>query len=589
MSRVRYAVAAVLAIEVGAAWAASSGEPARVEGDALLRAMQAESTRALGSLSLGDLDRPYFIEYAVSDLEVVDVTASLGALVESERSRIRPLRADVRVGSYDLDNSEFLGRQAYFPWASTFLATDDDENALRHDLWLATDAAYKKALEQIAAKRAVLRNRVRDQAVPDFSKEQPQRHAGPAPAPSADAARLEGLARRLSAVFRAFPAIQDSEVEIAWLRGSRYLVNTEGTAIREPWNLVSLVARATLQASDGMRIWHYAPTFARDPDHLPSEEVLLAAVRKMAGEILALAAAPALDRYVGPVLVTGPAAPELLAQLLAPELSGQRPPLLEDERMSFRLPQARFAERLGRKVLPTFLGVVDDPTLESFGDEPLFGGYRFDAQGVPARPVVLVENGILKSLASSRRPRKEIPSSNGHARATAYAPPIASVSNLVVRSATGETRDDLVRRLIDSCRAQGMEYGLRIDRLDLPALSGRDDPGVRRGTPETIQPPTLAYKVFVADGHEELVRGLAVTEMSVRTLREVVAAGGEPVVWTRPYLPRSLWLGSPGALGTESLPVSIVSPSLLLDELELKRPEGAAEKPAILPSPLAAP
>ncbi len=569
---------------------AASGPPAgatpRPETDAILAAMQQELSRAVSSLRLETLEKPYFVEYAVSDLATFDLTASFGALVESRVDRSRPLRVDVRVGDYDLDNSEFLGRQSSFSWASSGLVLEDDVTALRHDLWYATDTAYKRALEQIAQKRASLRNRVLREPLPDFARAEPQRFSGPNPAAGFDQARWEAVAKRLSAVFREFPAIEESRVVLHALSGSRYLVNSEGTAIRQPWALASLVVSGSTRAPDGMQLWHYAPFHAHDLAQLPEESALTVSVRRMAGELSALASAPVLDRYIGPVLFTGPAAPEVFAQLLAPELSGQRPPLTEDERMAARLPQARLAERLGRRVLPAFFSVVDDPTKGEFSGRSLLGSYRFDDQGVPAQALSLVEKGVLKSFVMSRRPRKEIPASNGHGRSSAYGSPTAEIGNLILEAAPGKDPDELKRDLIESCRAQGMEYGLRIDLLDVPFLSGREETvGRGRGERETITPPVIAYKVYVADGREELVRGLSVSEMSVRTLREITAAGREPVVWSRPYVGRGLGFSSPGPLGIDSLAVSVAAPAVLFDELELRKPEGPQTKPALLPNP----
>jgi len=236
--------------------------------DPLLQAMRQELSRAMSSLQLEQMERPYFIEYALDDLETLDLAASFGMLLGSRHERSRPLRVDVRVGSYEQDSSEFLGRQSQ-PWGfASSLVLEDDVTALRHDLWYVTDAAYKRALEQIAQKRAALRNKVQTEQIPDFAQAEPQRFLGPVPTLALDVTKGEGVARRLSAIFREYPQIQESRVIVHALRGSRYLVNSEGTEIRQPLTLASLVASASTQAPDGMRLWHYVPLHAPDPARL---------------------------------------------------------------------------------------------------------------------------------------------------------------------------------------------------------------------------------------------------------------------------------------------------------------------------------
>ena len=110
--------------------------------------MRDELVRSTDTLQLEELERPYFIEYAVVDTELTVIEATFGASVRNDQTHMRSLRVDVRVGSHELDNSEFVAGPSFirigrFP---RNLVRDDDYDALRHDLWLATDAAYKEGL-----------------------------------------------------------------------------------------------------------------------------------------------------------------------------------------------------------------------------------------------------------------------------------------------------------------------------------------------------------------------------------------------------------------------------------------------------------
>lgn len=581
------ALAVLFCLAAGPAGAALAAAPPPAD-PVLLQAMKAEIGRSLERLRLEQMEGPYFVEYAVDDLETMNLAASFGALLAVQRERARPLRVEVRVGNYELDNSGFFSRDSWFDWSNNLeLVDEDDLPALRRDLWLATDAAYKKALETLAKKAAVQKNKVELEKIPDFARAVPRQSLAP-PAPfTLDTAAWEGVVRRLSSIFKEFPAIQESRVTVQAISGARYLANSEGTAIRQPLALVSLIARATTQAEDGMALTHFRPFLATTMDRLPEEKALAEGIRQMARELTSLTSAPVIEKYIGPVLFTGQASAEVFAQLLAPHLSGQRPPLLEDERFGQALSQNRLADRFGRRVLPPFFAVIDDPGMAEWQKTSLMGSYQFDEQGVPGQAVTLVDQGVLRGLLMSRRPRKEITESNGHGRGVSGEPPAAFVSNLVVQAKGGKTLDELKKELIENCRVQGMEYGLRVAFMDVPELSRRENPGSGEARKSTLTPPVLVYKVYVDGGREELVRGLEFGEITPRTLKEILAAGSETLVWSRPFTPPRLGFSSPdpGPLGLSTLPVSIVAPAVLFDELELQREKTPQKLPAYLPNP----
>jgi TldD protein len=577
------ALALLLAATVGLA---AGAEP---ESDALMAALAAELSRSM-ELRVESLERPYFIAYRLGDVETFEVEASLGTLVSaSEVTRSRWLRPEVRVGSFALDSSEFFGRRSFSGGRSEFgrpAVLDDDGAALRHDVWLATDEAYKGAVERFAQKRAALKNRVETEAIADFTAEPAAAALLPARAATPDPARWREAVRRASAVFRDFPAIQESNVRLQVTAGRKYLVNSEGTRLRLPAGIATLSIRAATQASDGAPLKDFAVFAARRLEELPSEAELSAAARRVAERLTALQAAPALESYTGPVLFAGQAAAELFAQVLVPQLSGQRPPVFEMEQMAAVMPKNDLADKLEQPILPAFLSVVDDPTQESFGGRPLFGSYVFDDEGVRAAPLTLVENGVLKTLLMSRRPRKEIGRSNGHGRGPIQSAAGAAIGNLFVKAAEGKGMVDTKGELIRVCREEGRKIGLLIRVLDQPGSAGAGPMGSpmpgRQGRP-ILSAPLEAYRVFADDGHEELVRGLVPGEVTVRTLKDIVAAGRDPYVSSR-LVPGGGLFGAFG--GAESIPASIVAPSVLVREMEFSREPGSRQKTPLLVSPL---
>jgi TldD protein len=543
---------------------------------------------------LPDVAKPYFLEYAVTDDDSFNATAAFGSLVRSTRGRGRTLSVQVRVGNYDFDNSEFLSQAALFSSAGfpTSLVVEDDYQALRHDIWLATDAAYKQAADQLERKRAFVSNRVEAEKLPDFSREEPVTMIAPRQRLQLDQARWEKQLREWSAIFRQFPEIQDSSITLHVQQVNKYLVNSEGTKTRQPSLLVLLEARASTQAPDGMRLRHSVPFYARSLEALPSADNVARAIRQMAEELTSLRKAPALaDAYSGPVLLSGQASAEMFAQSLAPQLSGQRPPLAEQPQLATMMggseSKSELADRLNRPVLPAFLSVFDDPAQTSANDQAFIGAYQVDDQGVKAQRVTLVERGVLKNLLLARRPIKDMPHSNGHGRAAFFGGAGAQIGSLFIQASEGKSEAELKQELIKMCKTENLPFGIWIKVLDRPGSPGSDAlQGIMifgMGAPrrEALSAPVLAYKVYVEDGREELIRGVTVGEFSVRSLRQIAAAGKDTFVHNR----MTTGGGSPFGGAGGGIPTSIVAPAILLEEMELKKPSGPQQKPSLLTHP----
>lgn len=522
------------------------------DADTVMKAMQDELKRSVEKLQLKDLDKPYFIEYEIADVESFTATAAFGGLLYSNRDHGRGLSVEVRVGGYDFDN-EPTGYPSQ-------LVIEDDYNALRHDLWLATDAAYRGAVETLARKRAFLKNRTEDEKIPDFSREEPVTLIAAKQKLTLDERKWADQVREWSAIFREFPAISQSSVSLQVQLFHKYIVNSEGTRVRRPALIVSLSAAAYTQAADGMWLSHGTGTPAASLDQLPSAEEFAKAIRKMAQELTALQKAPVLnENYLGPVLFTGQASAEMFSQLLAPELCSQRPSVGSQQEDSSSL-----FNRINRRVLPPFLSVYDDPTQQKSGSQDLLGAFPVDDQGVTARRVSLVEEGILKNLLMSRRPRKNVLQSNGHGRSAFVGGASTSIGNLFIEPKDGKSYDELTQELIRTCRLQSLPYGVIVK-----SLSGRS--GGR-----TLSEPVLAYKVYVEDGREELIRGISPGELTLKDLRQMLAVGNDRYVYNQV---------EGGGRNGGGIATSIVAPSVLIEELELKKPVGTQQKPLLLTHP----
>ncbi|HEX4949543.1 MAG TPA: metallopeptidase TldD-related protein [Blastocatellia bacterium] len=514
--------------------------------DVVLKAMEDELQRSISKLVIQGQEKPYFIEYEAMDVKSFTATAAFGGVVYAQRNQARAMTVDVRVGNYEFDNEP-----RSYPIS---VAIEDDYNALRHELWLATDAAYRGAVEQIARKRAFLKNRVDDEKIPDFSKEEATVLLLAPQTLTFDQKQWETTVRELSALFRQYPVIKDSRVTLQTQLVQRYLVNSEGTRIRRPMIMISLEASAAAQTADGMWVNLATPFYATSFEQLPSVAEMTKAIKQMAEQVTKLQAAPVIDEnYLGPVLFTGPASAEMFAQLLAPEFCSYRPPVgMQGEDRS------ELANRLNRRVLPFHISVYDDPTQEKFGDKALLGSYKVDDQGVAARKISLVEQGVLKNLLLSRRPRKNMLRSTGHGRSGLNGGASTEIGNLFIQSSDGKSYDQLKQELLKMCKALEMPYGII----------------VKGGS---LNDPALTYKVYVEDGREELIRGVSMGELTVKQLKaQIIAVGNDSYVLNR---------AGGGSYGGGGVSTSVIAPSVLLEELELKKPTGAQQKPMLLTHP----
>jgi predicted Zn-dependent protease len=531
--------------------------------DNVMRAMKDELQRSVKELQLNDLEKPYFIQYVVVDEDQYEAQATFGALESSDRAKQRYVSAQVRVGNYDFDNSEFVagnGQPTTGVIASSVI--EDDYQAIRHSLWLTTDAAYKQSVETLARKRAFVRNKVQEEQPPDFSKEKPTSAIVPKPKLEIDEKKWENQLRDWSKIFKQYPQIQTSSVTFSARLTSRYIVNSEGTETLQPELIVSLDISAGTQASDGMQLRHSLPIDVRTVDELPSAQAVTDSIKQFAVELSALRSAPVLDaNYSGPVLLVGQASAEMFARVLAPNLSGQRPPLSE---RGGQQTASTLADRMNRPVLPSYLSVFDDPAEQRFDGKALIGHYDVDDQGVPARRVSLIEDGLLTNLLMSRRPGKDRLQSNGHGRSGYPGREAPQIGNLFIKSSETKSYDDLKKELIEAAKKERLQYGVMIKALE----AGGGGRGGGFGN------PVLTYKVYVADGREELIRGAGLGGLSVQSLRHIQAAGKDEFVANR-------------LTGNNNFPtpVSVVAPSVLLEELELERPSGTQQKPAILTHP----
>jgi len=535
---------------------------------ALLGAMEAELTRSMARLRLDGYDPPYFLAFQVKEQRTETVAGRYGALYEDDSRRGRKASVDLRVGSYDLDSSArdegamFLGTEGQTFFASRDAPLEDDPVALRNTLWLLADERYKEALASWFKKksRGVYRSDEAERP-PSFSREEPQRRLDPVTPFALDRERWRAEVRRLSAAFRAHPVLFDSSVRVAADRTTRWLASSEGSALVTEETLYGVHLHALARAVDGQLLEGGRDFYARTEAGLPSPERLRAEQEALCAELEALRTAPVVDPSSGPALLAPEATGVLFHEAVGHRLEGERQ---EDDKEG-----QTFKGQIGKRVLPDFLTVVDDPTQARAGETDLNGSYRLDDQGVPAQRTVLVEGGVLRTYLLSRRPVRPFARSNGHGRAQGIQAPVARMGNLVVTSTRTFPLPELRRMLLDEARRQGKPYAYVIRDI-----TGGNTNTASFGYQAFKGTPRLVTRVEVATGKEELVRGVELVGTPLSSVNKLLATSAESRVFN-------------GFCGAESgyVPVSTVAPWALVSELELQRVARALERSPVLPAP----
>jgi TldD protein len=534
----------------------------------LLDAMTEELTRSQTELKLKENKPPYFISYQMKDYDQREIAARYGALFQDDNYRDRKLYVDVRVGNYDFDNS--IGDELDFNFSlkgSSYISRkngpiDDDRLALKTSLWLITDEKYKGALFNYLKKKGEDVYTVDDpKKAPSFSREKPQTHIQ-APIPfSFDRPRWLKLTRSLSGRFNGFPTIFDSEVRVTADKVTRYFVSSEGSRIVTEETIYGVHVSAVTRAEDGQLLDNSRDWYAPLESQLPSDEKISSAADKMIQELIALRSAPAIDPYTGPAILE----PEA-AGVLFHEAVGHR---LEGERQDNDAEGKTFRGQIGKAVLPSFISIVDDPSLKEKNGTPLNGYYLYDEEGVRGQRTVLVEQGVLRNYLLSRHPVEGQLQSNGHGRSQGNRKPIARMANLLVESKKQVGDEELKRMLIAEAKRQNKPYGLIIRDI-----TGGNTNTSGFGYQAFKGIPRMVYRVDVRDGKESLVRGVEIVGTPLSSINRILATGKQHGVFN-------------GFCGAESgnVPVSAIAPATLLQEIELQRTLEGKDRPPLLPSP----
>jgi TldD protein len=533
------------------------------EDHVVLNTMTEELQRNFAALKQKADPPPYFLAYEITEQQTDELGASLGVLNSKGSSKNRYLDVTVRVGDPQLDNFRRVRGENVRFTSGAAVPIDDTPGALKERMWLETDRAYRASAERLIKIKTNQQVKAADRDKSnDFSSEEAYAHWEQPSTVKLDSGRWTEEIRTLSGDFRKYPDLLSSDVEVSVQSDNRYFVNTEGTKVQHGRSFARVTIMASAKTKDGMDVSDSEYFDAADPGNLPSKDVIAAAVKKVGEHVEALTVAPAAEPFVGPAIFSGRASGVFFHEIFGHRIEGHRQ---KDESEG-----QTFTKSVGEKILPDFLSVTFDPTLKQVGGIDLNGTYEYDDEGVAGRPVKAVENGILRNFLMSRSPIEGFDHSNGHGRRQPGLEVVSRQSNLLVTSTRSVTDQKLRQMLVDEIKRQNKPYGLYFEDIS----SGFTTTG-RSGLQAFSVVPVIVYRVYADGRPDELIRGADIVGTPLASFAKILATSDKQEVFN-------------GYCGAESgsVPVSAVSPAILISEVEIQKKDQAHDLLPLLPSPL---
>jgi predicted Zn-dependent protease len=535
---------------------------AAAQPSVLLDSMSQELTRNFGVLKQKADPPPYFMSYEVTDQEFRSVSGELGSVTPATGGKTRVLDVSVRVGTPQMDNYHRVNGQAGRVTSGAAITYEDNANSIKRRLWLETDRAYRTAAQRLIQIKTNSQVRVAAaDTSADFSQEEPNTHVQAQAKLKFDDAAWTERVRKLSARFQNFPSVLTSRVSASCEINTRYIVDTEGARIEDGRGFARVVISAASKAEDGTDLETFDTFEAVDCSGLPKDDALLASIDHVAGDLTALMHAPEAEPFVGPAIFSGRAAGVFFHEIFGHRVEGHRQ---KDESEG-----QTFTKSIGTAVLPDFLSVVMDPTRRKVDGVDLNGWYDYDDEGVKARPVTVVDKGVLKTFLMSRSPIQGIDHSNSHGRRQPGYEVVSRQSNLIVESTHAVSDARLRQMLIDEVKRQNKPYGLYFRDI-----TGGFTTTARAGLQAFKVIPIVVYRVYPDGRPDELVRGADIVGTPLASFSKILATSDKSEVFN-------------GYCGAESgsVPVSAVSPAILVSEIEIEKKAKSDDRPPLLPPP----
>lgn len=507
----------------------------------------------------------YYMSYQLFETNQYYVSANLSGLAQERQSEKNEVDITVRVGSPKLDNTRELKGERNNRGVISYLAPLENTNplALKNVLWRGTQDAAERAQKEFnsvhnnAATLAENTDKSDDFVIPSqslFCQQQPKLVL--------DLEPIKARLIKMSALVANYDFISYSSAEFSAQQQHKYFVDSVGSRIKTGTTLIRYMFAVTGRNKDGMELRRSVIYDGFSMEDMPAEAVMLADAEKAIAELKALKEADVVDPYTGPAILLNKAAGVFFHEVLGHRVEGNR-----QKSESFG---QTFTKKLGQPIVADFLSIVDDPTISHYNGVPLRGYYEYDDEGVKSQRVAVVERGLLKNFLMSSSPINGFPKSNGHGRKEQGKLAFSRMGNLFVIPTETVSYPELEQKLLEEIKRQNKPYGFIVEDIS----------GGFTMT-ETFAPqsykvnPLLVWRVY-PDGRKEIVRGVDLVGTPLTSFSKIIAAADDFEVFN-------------GSCGAESgwVPVSSVSPSILLSELEIEKVRKSDYKPPVLPPPYA--
>jgi hypothetical protein len=540
----------------------------------ILLAMRDELQRNMQSLEYKDYSKPFFISYSIADAYTLSINATLGSLVTSNMTHLRDWSIRVMTGDYQITDENFedimnnsQDRPQYHQ-----LPLDNDYYGIRRCLWEATDGVYKSASQTYKNKITALREKSiepEDLPVADFSHAPVIKHSIPGAKFDFNKDKYENIARELSLIFNNYPEIFYSDVTVILYYADIYFINSEGTEVTLPLSICSVVVSAQTVTDDSEVINNQVIYYFLKTDEYPDLKELKKDAENMVDNLIALRTADVFeDSYSGPVLITDQAVAQLLAYNMftgTNNLIAYREPLYANPQMTMYYGQRSFSteSKIDKRIISNYLSVIARSKLSKYNGINLMGNFSVDAEGViPPDSLVLIENGILKTLLNDRTPTKRIKESNGHNRFAIMNRGFTKQTGpgvIFFSCSEGKSKEELKKELIEKAREEGLNYAIIIKPISL----------------ETNYRPVNIYKVSLEDGSEKLIRSVNLGNLDDNNLKNILGLSHNEIIYNTIF-PEGIGSNifnsfKSGMNIINGLPSSFIAPdAILLEEIEIE-------------------
>ena len=510
---------------------------------------------------------PYYCSFLLKDFETFVTSAGSGSLYKRKHDRERMVFNDLRVGSYRYDQTTEGGLTDNNTEAESHGYTAvpiDDQNydGLSLALWRLSECKYREAVSDYNHKNALRLSLVdQNSDLRSFVQLQPSKKIFFETPEKIDYRRWEALCKSISAWLAQLPGIFDCSVEFESEQASSVFVSSEGSSIVQHRQIFTLSANLRHLKKDGSQMTQELVINASSQKELPTIRELKKRLLEKHQKLQLLIRAKRIHSFSGPVLLFPKPAGLLLHEAIGHRLEGSRL-LSTGEGQTFK-------GQIGKRILPVDITIIDDPRLKKFESTKCTASYEFDDEGAPGQRTVLVEKGILKNFLSTRaalQKKSFIP--NGHARNRGFERPISRMSVFSVHGERVYSEAQMRELLIREIKKQKAPFGMIVydtaggetgtSSYDFQAFSGE------------ISYATLLFP----DGNEVPVRGVNFVGTPLQALANIIAIGDTQELENH-------------FCGAESgfIPVSTISPSILIKALELQAKDEELVTQHILPKP----